>query len=76
MFALHGFTLLRREASAAGTAITTGLLAVSPLAIHFAMLGRPYALTMLLGAVAVIAFFRWWHVPPAMRVASLAWAGA
>lgn len=37
------------------------LLALSPLLIHFSRYVRPYAITILLGALAVIALWRWWH---------------
>jgi hypothetical protein len=37
------------------------LLAISPLLIHFTRYVRPYALTVPLGFVAMVALWRWWH---------------
>ena len=37
------------------------LLALSPLLIHFSRYVRPYAITILLGLLAVVALWRWWH---------------
>ncbi|MDT8449272.1 MAG: hypothetical protein RQ847_03780 [Wenzhouxiangellaceae bacterium] len=37
------------------------LLAISPVLIHFSRYVRPYALTLPLGFIAVIALWRWWH---------------
>ncbi len=37
------------------------LLAISPLLIHFARIARPYALTIPLSFIAVVALWRWWH---------------
>jgi len=37
------------------------LIAVSPLLIHFTRYVRPYALTVPLGFMAMIALWRWWH---------------
>jgi len=41
--------------------VLTALLALSPLMIHFARYVRPYSITILLGFLAVIALWRWWH---------------
>ena len=37
------------------------LIAVSPLLIHFTRYVRPYALTVPLGFMAMVALWRWWH---------------
>ncbi len=37
------------------------LLAISPLLIHFTRYVRPYALTVPMGFIAMIALWRWWH---------------
>ena len=37
------------------------LLAISPLLIHFARIARPYALTIPMSMIAVVALWRWWH---------------
>jgi len=37
------------------------LLAISPLLIHFTRYVRPYALTIPLMIVAMVALWRWWH---------------
>lgn len=37
------------------------LIAVSPLLIHFTRYVRPYALTLPLGFLAMVALWRWWH---------------
>jgi len=37
------------------------LLAISPLLIHFTRYVRPYALTIPLMVVAMVALWRWWH---------------
>ncbi len=37
------------------------LIAVSPLLIHFSRYVRPYALTVPLGFMAMVALWRWWH---------------
>jgi len=37
------------------------LLAISPILIHFSRYVRPYALTVPLTFVAMIALWRWWH---------------
>ncbi|QOC21368.1 glycosyltransferase family 39 protein [Wenzhouxiangella sp. AB-CW3] len=37
------------------------LIALSPLLIHFSRQVRPYALVILLGFVAIVALWRWWH---------------
>ncbi|TVQ42490.1 MAG: hypothetical protein EA370_00240, partial [Wenzhouxiangella sp.] len=37
------------------------LLAVSPLLIHFTRYVRPYALTVPMGFIAMLALWRWWH---------------
>jgi len=38
-----------------------GLLAISPLLVHFTRYVRPYAITVTLGFLAVMALWRWWH---------------
>ncbi len=38
-----------------------GLIAISPLLIHFSRYVRPYALTIPLSFIAVVALWRWWH---------------
>lgn len=38
-----------------------GLLAISPLLIHFSRQARPYTLAVLLTWVALLAFWHWWH---------------
>ena len=48
--------LQRHEAVLLGS-----LLALSPLLIHFTRYVRPYAITILLGLLAVVALWRWWH---------------
>jgi hypothetical protein len=37
------------------------LIAISPLLVHFSRYARPYALVVLLGLVAVIVLWHWWH---------------
>jgi len=37
------------------------LIALSPLLIHFSRYVRPYALTVPLGFLAMVALWRWWH---------------
>ncbi|MCH8476775.1 MAG: hypothetical protein LAT56_02395 [Wenzhouxiangella sp.] len=49
--------------------VFAALLAVSPLLIHFTRYVRPYALTVPMGFIAMIALWRWWHERKA------AWAG-
>jgi len=41
--------------------LVSALLAISPLLIHFSRYARPYALTILLVFLAVIALWHWWH---------------
>ena len=41
--------------------VFAGLLALSPLLIHFARYVRPYALTVPMGFIAMLALWRWWH---------------
>lgn len=43
------------------TLVLGALLAVSPLLVFFSRYVRPYSITVLLGFVAVIALWRWWH---------------
>ncbi|MEN1727511.1 MAG: hypothetical protein AAGJ52_03635 [Pseudomonadota bacterium] len=37
------------------------LIAISPLLIHFTRYVRPYAITVPLGFMAMVALWRWWH---------------
>jgi len=53
--------LLRKYASAATTALWSGLLAISPLMVYHSRTARPYAITTLLVFVAIIAFIEWWR---------------
>jgi hypothetical protein len=41
--------------------LLAGLIAISPLLIHFTRYVRPYALTVPLMVVAMVALWRWWH---------------
>lgn len=41
--------------------VFAALLAVSPLLIHFTRYVRPYALTVPMGFIAMVALWRWWH---------------
>lgn len=41
--------------------VFAGLLTVSPILIHFTRYVRPYALTVPMGFVAMLALWRWWH---------------
>jgi len=38
-----------------------GLIAISPLLVHFSRYVRPYALVVLMGLAAVILLWLWWH---------------
>lgn len=49
----------RRELALPVRAVWTGLLAISPTLIYYSRTARPYALTALLGPLAVLAFHRW-----------------
>ena len=40
--------------------LLAALLSISPFLIHYSRVARPYALTCLLGVVAIVAFYRWW----------------
>ena len=42
-------------------AVSGALLAVSPLLVHFSRYVRPYAMVVLLGFVAVVLLWQWWH---------------
>ncbi|NBB93162.1 MAG: hypothetical protein GVY32_08345 [Gammaproteobacteria bacterium] len=41
--------------------VLAALIAVSPLLIHFSRYVRPYSMTVLLGFVAMVMLWRWWH---------------
>lgn len=53
--------LLRFAASRPAALIMAGLLAISPIHVYFSRTARPYALTMLTTAVALVAFWHWWR---------------
>lgn len=53
--------LARRWTSPAVGAAWALLLAVSPLLVQWSRTARPYALSALLGTIAIVAFHRWWH---------------
>jgi hypothetical protein len=43
------------------TALLAALIAISPLLVHFSRYVRPYAMILLLGFVALIMLWQWWH---------------
>lgn len=51
--------LLRKDASPVVLAIWTALLAISPSLVYYSRTARPYALIVLLGVIAIIAFRNW-----------------
>ncbi len=53
--------MLRPWLTRAGQATLALLLALSPLLIHFSRVARPYALTVPLSFIAVVALWRWWQ---------------
>jgi hypothetical protein len=55
-----GPLLLRREATLPVRAVWVALLAISPLLVYHSKTARPYALTILLTFVAIVAIRRWW----------------
>lgn len=54
--------------------LLAGLLAISPLHVHYSRTARPYALTCVLGFVAIVAFRRWWRGEPHARGWAIAYA--
>lgn len=50
--------------SARGKAALAGLLAISPLLVYFSRYARPYAISVLFSAVALLAFYHWWRREP------------
>ncbi|MDR2013472.1 MAG: hypothetical protein LBQ20_10675 [Rhodanobacter sp.] len=59
--------LLRHELSLPVRALWIGLLAISPSLIHFSRMARPYALVVLLGPLAILAFRAWQREPSTWR---------
>ena len=58
--AIVALPLLTREyVGRTATHIFAWLLAIAPLHVYFSRYARPYSITMLLAAVAVVAFFKW-----------------
>jgi Dolichyl-phosphate-mannose-protein mannosyltransferase len=41
--------------------ILAWLLAISPMAVFYSRYARPYSITMLCGALGILAFYRWWE---------------
>lgn len=68
--------LARSWTSPAVRATWAVLLAVSPLLVQWSRTARPYALTALLCAIAVIAFHRWWSTGRRRDNWAAAYAGA
>ena len=54
-------TLLRPWLRNSEAWLLAALLAISPILIHFSRYVRPYALTLPLTFVAMLALWRWWH---------------
>ncbi len=52
--------LLRRVIGKRAALVTACLLSISPLHVFYSRMARPYALSMLLSFVAVMAFYFWW----------------
>ena len=53
--------LLARAIGARAALVTCCLLSVSPLHVFYSRLARPYAISMLLSFIAVMAFYYWWE---------------
>ncbi len=51
--------LARRYVGRPASLVFAWLLAIAPLHVYFSRYARPYAITMLLAVVAVVAFFEW-----------------
>jgi hypothetical protein len=51
--------------------VWAGMLAISPMLVYHSRTARPYALTALLGTVALFAFWRWARRAPSSRVAGV-----
>ena len=52
--------LLRRVIGKRAALVTVCLLSISPLHVFYSRMARPYALSMLLSFIAVMAFYFWW----------------
>jgi hypothetical protein len=66
--------LARGWIGAEARALLVGLLAIAPLPVHYSRTARPYALTCVLGFVAIVAFRRWWQEEPHARRWALVYA--
>ena len=53
--------LLGKAATKREKLIFSALLSIAPILVYFSRTARPYALTVLLAFVAVLAFYWWWH---------------
>lgn len=53
--------LLRPWTTAPERLLTGALIAIAPLLVHFSRTARPYALVVLLAAVAIVCAYRWWY---------------
>ena len=51
---------LRRVIGKRAALVTAFLLSISPLHVFYSRMARPYALSMLLSFIAVMAFYSWW----------------
>jgi len=52
--------MMARPLGAKAALVTASLLSISPLHIFYSRLARPYAISMLLSFIAVMAFYYWW----------------
>lgn len=52
--------LLRRHVGRRASNVLAWLLALSPALVYYSRFARPYAMVVLLGSVAVLAFYAWW----------------
>jgi hypothetical protein len=59
--------LMRHELPLPARALWIGLLAISPAFIYYSRTARPYALLILLGPIAILAFRNWQRDPASWR---------